>query len=485
MSSRKSRVFALSLGQGLTMVAQVVFQMVAARVLSLQDMATYRQTLLVYNFVVPMLSMGIPGAMYYFLSGATERRRGIILDNMALLAVAGAAFSGFLLFGGSDWLALRFNNPELSHSLRAFVLYPLISFPSLSLTAVLVICDRVNLSVALNVMLNFLLTSALIVSCVWSRGFMWPIYIKVVFAAITTLVLCITVFKVVKDGFDVPRLGNMWKVIKFSVPLGLAGMLGTISVQLSNIIVSCFCSPEEFAIYSSGALEIPFIGMITGSMATIVMADMTKLVKENRMVEAIALFRKSASYSAMLLFPIMAFLLVEAEDFMCVMYSEKYLASAIPFTIYLFVIPLRIVYYQSAFVAIGKTAAVFWRTLIGLAFDIVLVLGCTYFWGYMGAAAGTVLSSWVWGVPYNLIYLSRHYQCSWLDFFPWMKLLKILVVSAISTLATFAVTTVKSNSAVGLFAGALAFAIVYFPSCLYFLPECKEMMVIVKERKKR
>ena len=40
------------------------------------------------------------------------------------------------------------------------------------------------------------------------------------------------------------------------MPLGLATMLGTMTLQLSNVIVSALCTPEESAVYSVGALAL-------------------------------------------------------------------------------------------------------------------------------------------------------------------------------------------------------------------------------------
>ena len=323
MASRKSKVFALSLGRGLNMAVQVVFGMVVARVLSMHDLATYRQTMLAYNFAMPILTLGIPTAMYYFLSGAKERRRGIILDNMALLLFMASVFTAFLLFGGTDLLAKRFNNPDLQHTLRWFVFYPLLTFPSMSLTAVLIINERVNLSVVLNFILNFALTIALLISCVITKGYVWPIYMKIIFAGITTITLTIAAFSIVKDGFDWPRISNMWNILKLAAPLGFAGMLSTISMQLAGVVVSSMCSPEEFAVYSNGAQEIPLIGMITSAIATIILADMTVMCKEGRRKDALGLFRKAAVMSAVILFPLTVFFILYAKDFIVFMFSRK------------------------------------------------------------------------------------------------------------------------------------------------------------------
>ena len=463
MASRKSKVFALSLGRGLNVAVQVVFGMVVARVLSLHDLATYRQTMLAYNFAMPILTLGIPTAMYYFLSGAKERRRGIILDNMALLLFMASLFSAFLLFGGTDLLARRFNNPDLQRTLRWFVVYPLLTFPSMSLTAVLIINERVNLSVILNFVLNFMLTIALLISCVVTKSYVWPLYMKILFAGITTVVMTIAAFSIVKDGFDWPRVGKMWDVLKFAAPLGMASMIGSITIQLANMVVSGMCKPEEFAIYSNGAQELPLVNMVTSAIATVILADMAVMCREGRKREALELFRKAAAAAAVLLFPLTIFFLVYAREFIVCMFSDKYIDSTAPFIVFLFHLPIRIVVYQSAYVALGKTGAVFWRTLVSLIISVPMVWVGVRMFGAVGAAIGSTVVLYAWHVPYNLVYLARQFNCGILSFFPWRKLGALLILSVISVVFAYASTAVFPTawSLCRLVVGALVFGSIY------------------------
>lgn len=481
MASRKSKVFALSLGRGLNMAVQVVFGMVVARVLSLHDLATYRQTMLAYNFAMPILTLGIPSAMYYFLSGAKERQRGIILDNMALLLFMASIFTAFLLFGGTDLLAKRFNNPDLQHTLRWFVYYPLLTFPSMSLTAVLIINERVNLSVVLNFVLNFALTIALLVSCIVTRGYVWPLYMKIVFAGITTIVMTIAAFSIVRDGLDWPRIGKMWEILKFAAPLGLASLLGSISTQLANVMVSGMCTPEEFAVYSNGAQEIPLVGMITSAIATVILADMASLCKEGRRQEALVLFRKAATASAVFLFPVMCFLLVECRDFIIVMFSRKYIGSVGPFVVLLLLLPVRIVVYQSAYVALGKTSAVMWRTLISLFFTIPFMYVGVRIWGPVGAAIGTVISMYVWTMPYNLIYLSKQFGCSVFSFFAFKELGAIALVSIVSAMGAYLMSLCIQNIQVllRLVVCSAVFGGIYLFLGLRYVPEIRSIGLMI------
>ena len=457
------------------MAVQVVFGMVVARVLSMHDLATYRQTMLAYNFAMPILTLGIPSAMYYFLSGAKERQRGIIIDNMALLLFMASIFTAFLLFGGTDLLAKRFSNPDLQHTLRWFVFYPLLTFPSMSLTAVLIINERVNLSVVLNFVLNFALTIALLISCIVTKSYVWPLYMKIVFAGITTVAMSIAAFSIVKEGFDWPRIGNMWKILKLAAPLGFAGMLGTISMQLANIIVSSMCSPEEFAVYSNGAQEIPFIGMVTSEIATVILADMAVLCRHGKKNEALELLRKAAVSSAVILFPLTVFFAVYAKDFIIFMFSEKYRDSCWPFLVFLFHMPVRIIVYQSAYVALGKTVAVFGRTLVSLLISVPVVWLFVKWFGPVGAAVGSTIVLYVWNVPYNLVYLSRQFSCSVSYFFPWRQLGLIAAVSVISASVTYcAMLWIRSSMPFfRLSIGAAVFGTAYIALGIRYIPDIK------------
>jgi len=128
---------ALSLGKTLTVLASLVFGMVAARLLSKHDYATMRQTMLAYSFVAPLMMLGLPEALYYFLPREKERKRGVLIDNLFLLFMLAMVFSVFLLAGGNELLALRFNNPDLAQTLKWMIPYPLYVMPAGVIGAVL------------------------------------------------------------------------------------------------------------------------------------------------------------------------------------------------------------------------------------------------------------------------------------------------------------------------------------------------------------
>ncbi len=179
-TTRASKVLALSLGSALSMVASIVFGMVSSRFLSKHDYATIQQTFLAYNFAVPILMLGLPNAVYYFLPREKQCKRGVLVDNIALLLGAGLIFSLFIGFGGYKLLAMRFNNPDLLHTLPWLVLYPLLLMPVAGVSAVLVYADQTKTLAVYNVISSLVLTLSGIVAVLAIKSYAAPIVVRII-----------------------------------------------------------------------------------------------------------------------------------------------------------------------------------------------------------------------------------------------------------------------------------------------------------------
>lgn len=473
MASLSSKVFSLSFSKGVLMIVNVVSGMVFARALSVADYGTYLQTFLAYNLAVPMLTMGLPSVLYYFLPGAKERKKGLVLDNLLLLFLAGFIFSLFLLLGGTELLANRFNNPELSKTLKWMVFYPLYTFPTLIASAVWVTQDKVSLNAKYNVFKGLLLTIGLIVAAVTTQSFEVPTLVRIFLPLALVPVALYYIFKFVPGEWSGPSLSSMISMAKFAIPLGLASVLGTITIQMASIIVSMLTTPEDFAVYAIGAKEVPLIGIITGSISVVIMADMAGKIKGGYLKEALELFRKAAAVSATFLFPVMIFLMVFSESFLEILYSNKYEESVIPFRIYLFIIPIRIAYYGSAFIALGRTKAILYRSIVDLSLTALFCYVFVIWLGAFGAALGLILTTFLWTVPFNLYSLSKSFKCNSTYMLPLKKLSKISIISILSAILPSIVLFFRFSSIIEFSLGIAIFSVIYSILGFKYLVEFK------------
>ncbi|MHC4537522.1 MAG: oligosaccharide flippase family protein [Planctomycetota bacterium] len=432
--SRTFKAGILASGRFLTTCVGLISAAVLARVLSVHDYATYRQTLLAYAFAAPLLALGLPQALYYFLPGENKRTRAVLVENLLLLSFMGGLFSLFLLLGGNRLLAWRFNNPDIAKTLQVLALYPLCMLPASSLSACLMARDRVKQVAIFNVLSHLFMLVMII-----TTAFFWGtpeavIIATVVGAGIILLPALKLMFASCKVGSLLPSTKGMWSQLKYAVPLGVAVMLGAIVKSLDKIIVSSICLPEQFAVYINGALEIPLIGILTGSVTAVLLPEIVQLYKLGNIVDALELWKRAAVKCAIIILPAMCFLMVMAPEVIRTIFSAKYAESVHPFRIYLLLLPIRIVSWGSMLMAAGKNSWILFRMVAMLILNLTLSIILVRWIGYLGAALGTVIVIYIWSVPFNSIAISRLYGFPFWKVLPYRQFLKIAFVAIFAAL---------------------------------------------------
>jgi O-antigen/teichoic acid export membrane protein len=444
-SSRTSKVFALSLGQGLTTLISLVSGMVMTRILSQTELATYRQTMLAYEIALPLLGLGVSQGIYYFLPTEKRRARGLVVDGLVMMLVMGVMYGVFIALGGNHILAKRFSNPAIVNTLVYLVPLPIVMLPAGLLASVMVVQEKVKILTIYNVLTSLILTSSVIAGCLLWKTPEAMILVRVGVTVLTGVVAIALIIQALPRDDWRPRLGNMKTMVAFSIPLVLAGAIGTISLQLDKIIVSSMCSPEEFAVYSTGALEIPLIGIVTGSISSVMVVDFRKAFAAGNYSEALSLYRLVPAKSTILLFPVMVYLAIAAKPFIIVLFSEKYTASILPFMLYLLMIPNRTIL-LGGMAAVGKSKIVLRITVVSLLINMVLSVILVYAIGYMGAVLGTVLTLFFWSIPIALYEIACSLNTSMRDVYPWATVFRSLLYSLIPAIPTAVILWILRNN---------------------------------------
>lgn len=429
--SRTVKAGILASGTFLTTCVSLISAVVLARVLSMYDYATYKQTLLVYAFVSPLLMLGLPDALYYFLPGENKRPRSLLIENLLLLGFMAGLFSLFLLFGGNRLLAWRFKNPDLARMLLILAPYPLFMLPVSGLSACLIARNRVKQVAVFNVLSRLFMLATVLTAIMISRTPTAAIVGTVVATGIVFFPALKLMFAACNLGSWLPSTNSMWSQLKYAVPLGLAVMIGTISKSLDKMIVSSMCSPEQFAVYVNGAIEIPLIGILTGSVIAILIPDLVKLYKAAQYQELMELWHRAMVKCALLIFPIMIFLFVMAPEVMRILFSVKYENSAVPFRVYLLLLPIRITTFGAVFMAAGKNTLILYRVIVGLALNLVLSIILVKLVGAIGAAVATVIAIYVWNIPYCLFFIGKILHTGIFRIFPYQHLANILLIAVL------------------------------------------------------
>jgi O-antigen/teichoic acid export membrane protein len=440
--SRSAKVLILSSGQALTSLVGLISMAVLTRVFSKLDYATYRQTMLAFTFAVPFVTLGLDRALYLFLPGEQKRPRALLVENLLLLVLAGGTLSLFILLGGNHLLARRLDNPDLASILLLLVPYPLLMLPASAMTACLMARDRAEQIAGFNVVSRLLMLALVLLPVLFWTTPAAAIAGTVAGAAITTVAALVLMFRACPSGPWRPRWSSMWAQLTFAVPLGLATLVGTVSVSLDQMLVSLRCPPEVFAVYSVGSLEIPLIGIITGSITSVVLVDYARYYREARIGEIVALVHRAMSQSATLLVPIMVFLLCVAPDLMCVLFGEKYRDSSVPFRVFLLLLPVRTITFGAVLQAAGQSRHILIQSILGLGANAVLAWWAIGWIGPVGACWASVVTTYLVSVPYLMSVMRSALRVPYRRMFPWNDLLKIMVTTIVPGAATLAVMSI-------------------------------------------
>jgi O-antigen/teichoic acid export membrane protein len=456
-------------------VATVVSGMVFARYLTVADYGTYLQTFLAYDVAVPLLTLGLPSALFYFLPGSS-RPKTLVLETMIVLFIAGSLFSLFLLSGGTELLAKRFNNPDLSGTLKWMFFYPIYTFPVLIIGSVLVVGNKTTANAVYNVVTGLVLTLSVIFCAIITRSYEAPLLMRILLPVLFFPVAVYLCFKYLPGKLDKPEIKSACKIIKFAVPLGLATIFEGLSLQIANIIVSSLCTSEEYAIYANGAREIPLIGIITSSVSVVIMAEMAEKCKAGEKHKALELFRKAALLCACFLLPAMCFLMFYADDFIRIMFTDKYADSVLPFRIYLLLLPVRIVNYGAAFIALGQSKKIMYRSFVSLLITAALCYVLVSAWRMYGATLAIVATIYMWVIPYNWYMLGREFQCKIRHLLPLKRIGAIFILSISTALASSLFLFVNASPLINFSGGAICFCAIYVLVFYKYVPEYRCMI---------
>ena len=432
--SRTTKVLALSLGNSLTALVTLISGMVLARVLSKTDLATYRQTMLAYDVALPLLSLGLASGIYYFLPTEKVRARGVLTEGLLLMIGMGLLYAVFIALGGNHLLAKRFSNPAIIPTLAFLVPLPILMLPAKLLPPVLVTQNRVQQLTTYNVVTALALAIGVIAACVAWESPSAMVLARVGVSIVAGLAAIGLMFRAVPDGDWRPDWQHMKDMVVYSLPLAGAASLGAIHIQMDKLIVSSMCSPEEFAVYSNGAFQIPLIGILTGSIAAVIQPDLRRMVVEGNRSGALALFRQSALKSAALLFPAMFFMLICAEPLILTLFSAKYAGSIMPFRLYLLILPVRIIQFGSFMIVLGLNRVMLYRAFAGLCANLVMSIVLVRQLGYLGAALSTVICLYTVNCILNFRAIGAAVGCRARDVLPFGELLRLGGYSLLASL---------------------------------------------------
>ena len=446
----------LGLAKVVNIFGLLVSSMVLTRLLSRSEYGNYEQVWLVYNSTLPLIASGISSSIYFF--SAREEKRALYSAT-----VAASSFVGMITGIGLAFLAPMIshllNADQLTSYIRIFGVYAVISSSSMMFEAVFVTEKKVGLLLLGNTIVAVLFAAMVSLSAFEFHN-MAVIFISITIVG-TVKLLYLFSFLIKSHNLTTHKVLPVMKAqLFYVVPIFISTLTGIVSKQIDKYLVTLFYSPDQFAVYAIGAKEIPLIAVITGSASAVlfpVFSDFGFLQMREKFVEV---WKNSVSKTGLFLLPVMVFLLFASKDFMHFFFGQKYVASSTIFRIFLLLIPLRLAFYGQALLSLGKQKLYMFTAIGEMVFSGIASYFLLRKFGLEGAAVGKVIVTYV-EVIILVIALLVLLKTNIREFFPWIKIMKILFLSVAGLVPLLFMRNYFGNVYVRFLSEGFVFVLVY------------------------
>lgn len=394
---------------------QVVLPMLLVRYLTPEEFGEYRLLWLLATTAVAVFPLFMPQTLFYFLPRAVPGAKARLFGNTLMyLLLAGLAAALLLVL---CWPLL----PESIRLLGAYsgwvplfvglwVVAALIDVlptadgrPVWQAAAVIFLAGLRTLGVGLVAILTRDLGAVLMAVCAFAlvRLALVPLY---VFSAGSER----------KFGLDWPLFGQQ---LAYSWPFAVGNSLFLLRLQADQWIVSAYFPPTAFALVSIAGVVLAVSTLVKQPIRNTILPEFSELVGHGNLVKAQALLQKSNAAIVLLVTPVLALLIVIAEDLVHVIYTATYRAAAPLMQIMLAGEILGLLGAGYLLSILRKRRLSIIISALGLTLSVTLCLLGIYLWGLNGAVVGSVLSMLL-GETWTVLIVAREIRCRVIDLVP-------------------------------------------------------------------
>lgn len=381
----------LAFVQCLTMVTGILQTMILSRALTEAEYGTYSQGMLVVNFVIPFLLLGMANAITYFSGQTSIDKQKYVRTLFSMVIFMGAAGAAGILCC-SKLIQGYFGNPLLAGILPFAAWLPLL-LNLISAYQTLFIAEDMATSIAIRNAVVAVVQIGII-----AVGVLYFHDIRIIFALLLVMdTVQIIVFSQVfaRRKYRVrPILVTReitGRIFEYSIPLALSTAIGTITIYMDKLLIGRMMSVEDFALYSNMSKELPF-AFVIGSFTTVIMPAFIRMHANGEDEKLKVYWSKYLELGILINWIMCGTAIFCAEDLLVFLYSEKYLRGIAVFVVYLTVDMCRFSYFGIILSTFGKTKVIMMSSLLSLVSNFILNIVLFHWMGMIGPAIASLIS---------------------------------------------------------------------------------------------
>ena len=455
------QVLYIVLGTGVRTVVDLCLMAVLARALTQTDFGVFRQVLLVYGLVAGIATLGLPPSLAFYMPGAdtTAARRFSTrtLGVLALLCLVGTAF--LLPFGA--WIADSFGYAELQVLLALAFLLPLGQMSLETSPYLLIGLGRYGRAGAMSAIMALLQAGSVVAPAMLGAGLRALCLSASLAAGLNFLILLVIAFRTtaIREQAQQP-VPSLPEQLRYSLPLGVQGMISTVSQRLDRLFIGLSFPPAILAVYSVGATEVPLVPVLPYTVGRALTPHFVRLHREGNTLELISLWHRSILKVGLVILPCFFLCFLLAPQLMTLAFGAGFVGAAAIFRIYLLMLPLRPTAYGTMLQALNDTPGVMYGSLLALSLNGVLGLALLSAIGWLGPAVGAVAAQVIL-ILFYMRRIARGLERPWRDLWPWRRYAILIGVCVAASTAATPLLWLPSTPVIHIASVATTFCVVY------------------------
>lgn len=356
--SKTIQAYWLGIGSAFSLCFSIISAAILSRYFTKEDYGTYRQVMYVYTTLLTVFTIGLPKAYGYFLPKfEIEQGKDVVRKIELCLLIMGGTFSLILLCGASV-IADLLNNHSLIIPLRYFSIVPFLMLPTMGIENIMATYQKTHINTIYVLLSRCFVLIFTISPVVFIKNDAKTAIIGFVIASIFECILAFYL-KTIPFKHKKKSKSNLKyrTIIDFAYPLMIACLASMLIHSVDQFFISRYFGTEAFAEFSNGSFNLPMIGMIVSSAATILLPAYSRISNDKSLVktELIPLWNRTLLKTLTLTFPCVIFCWFFAKDIMLFLFGQQYIDSYIYFRIKLVANIFVIVQFSPLLMALGAT----------------------------------------------------------------------------------------------------------------------------------
>jgi O-antigen/teichoic acid export membrane protein len=452
--------FLLVAGRTVGLIATFAIGPLLARLLTLEELGTYRTFFLLYATCFGLAQLGLAESLYYFVPRQPDRAGRYGANAALTLTLSGLACLG-LLWLARTRIADHFSNPDLPRYLLLLGTFLTLMLVT-TVFEILMVSRKRHMNAALTYALSDITRTAFFIVPALLFVSLDAVFTgAVAFAALRLVVMLLILRRAFGDLR--PDLG-LWRTqLAYALPFALAVSVEVILVTYHQYVVGGTFDRTTFAIYSTACMAIPLVDLIMTSTTSVMMVKMAEDSADRHLT--LSLFHETVARLAFLLLPVGIGLSVLAQPFIVALFTDKFQAGVPIFSVWALTVLPAIVAVDAVLRAYAQTRWLLAMNLVRLVFVVALIGWFLGVFGLVGAVLVTLLATVV-AKTFALIRVSKLLHVGLGTVLPWPALARLTLRAAVAAVPAWAAATAFASVPLLAFAaGAGVYGATYLVLC--------------------